>query len=536
MSELIERESVVAEWVGIALVVMLLLGGFVLVVPYILMGALALCCASVGLALMSNGRMDRLAWLVMANYAYWLLSGLFTGGVTPSTLAKLDFWDGEGRVLLYYLPFLPFAVLALGHSPYRTMLRTTQWIVVAGAVVFLAWVGTSGRLFSGHSEGRLFFGLATSHTGAGTFWGSAATLLLVYGITTRKRLCIVLGCVCIVLILGTSSRQTLVGLFAVFLWFVFKERRLKVLLAGALCVCVAMAVLPLLFPHTSERLVRMASVSLPEFQVVGGSRPEFYFRRVGYDDANIEIRFEIWQYACQLFANSPLVGIGFGRFNDTSLDFWGVKRVLYLAFDGVQYISERNDFQGDELASAGNAHNSYLHVLAETGLAGFALLTWLWGALYLRLERYRRADDLLDDAQRAFLLGAQGLIVFSLTGAMFGHALGSPAMGIVVMTACGCALPMCRVRADEQVEYDEELDDSSGYDLRDSFDGPHVEYDDDDLEEEYEEYEEEDDGEDGYGEDLGYEEEYDEVDSDEGPVDRLAGSPDDDEGSRPQHR
>ena len=65
------------------------------------------------------------------------------------------------------------------------------------------------------------------------------------------------------------------------------------------------------------------------------------------DDSNILTRILYWDYALDLFLDSPLLGAGFGRYNDQNLFFNGVKHVVYLATDGL------NKF---EIFNAANIH------------------------------------------------------------------------------------------------------------------------------------------------------------------------------------
>ena len=86
-------------------------------------------------------------------------------------------------------------------------------------------------------------------------------------------------------------------------------------------------------------------------------------------------RIIYWTYALERFLQSPIIGIGWGRFNDPHLRMTGTKGFIYVAS------------QGQRVFSPLQAHNSYLHLLCESGLLGLALLMSLWILLYLRLRK-----------------------------------------------------------------------------------------------------------------------------------------------------
>lgn len=86
--------------------------------------------------------------------------------------------------------------------------------------------------------------------------------------------------------------------------------------------------------------------------------------------ANISDRlFVLWPRAIDDFLKSPFLGIGFTRYND-----------LPYRFVGIEHIFTNNTAK--VLFSDAHAHNSFLHILAETGIVGFVFLILLLKELF----------------------------------------------------------------------------------------------------------------------------------------------------------
>jgi O-antigen ligase len=99
-------------------------------------------------------------------------------------------------------------------------------------------------------------------------------------------------------------------------------------------------------------------------------------------------RMAHWQAGWHMFRDHPLLGVGIGNFNVRYPDY---------------YV--RESFR----VSEGHAHNIYIQMLAETGLAGLCVyLTLIAGIGFLALRVVRGAPPGLD---RTLALGALGTVI-----------------------------------------------------------------------------------------------------------------------------
>jgi O-antigen ligase len=164
----------------------------------------------------------------------------------------------------------------------------------------------------------------------------------------------------------------------------------------------------------------------------------YFYSGANLEHHNLVIRVYLWKYALQLAANSPLIGAGFGRFNDSYPDFRGVRHWVWLMVDGEKNLGSGIKWEGRQLmVSTGNAHNSYLHITAETGLMGLTLFLALWRSIWVACQSDRIPACASDPLLCAYAIGCQSIVVSLLVAALAGHALVAPTGGILSMTLLG---------------------------------------------------------------------------------------------------
>ena len=425
---------------GALLVWLFMWGTFLLRVPVVLMVAFALAASFFGAAFVIRGRVDGLGGLILANYALWLLSGLLTGGVVWSDLISPDFYSNDGRGFLYYVPLLFFSVYEARQADLKLVWRTLAGLSIGSLLLYGVWAIARPAVLSG-SGAADFVALFTSHTGAGTFFGVLATFLLILGYERRDRSLQLLGLAMVLPVFGSGSRQALLSLLVAIGWFVIRHgnRRSRLGLSAALALALALLMFPVVSPHTFERTARVFSSRTLELafesyrRFDSESTPD---QELGSSESNIMSRFILWRYAAKRFAESPIVGIGFGRYNDVALRLEGTPGLVYVAVDGSRQTN------------VANAHNMYLHQAAETGLLGLSFLGLLWLTLFRRLVPERSIPS--SHPVSAAFTAAQGLVIFTLVSALFDNALVAPSVGIPVLTVCGILISYQR-RAEARV-------------------------------------------------------------------------------------
>lgn len=440
----------------------LIVGIFALAVPLVVLAALGASLA-VFACLSCVRRIHRIGILVLMNYAFWLISGAVSGGLQFESSTSREFWRGEGRCFLFYLPLIALSVMVVRERELRFVVKLICTLTVFGGLMWVLWLMGYGDLFQAEEDadtGELrtslyFVGLLTSHTGAGAFWATVTSFLLAYSLRTHERTVQALAMVSLLLTLGTGGRAATLGFVAVVAWLALRREllhghALKLAIPILLLAVPGAWIVGTQVPEVSERMSEMfhpdalsslnATMQEPTLRDASG----YFHSGAGLEHHNLVIRLFLWKYAWHLFEQSPLVGIGFGRFNDTHLEFSGVCHVVNLAVEGETYVGSTIRWELDQLmTSTGNAHNSYLHVLAETGIVGLAMFLYLWWSMY-RSCRVSGRSDTGDRFAVGYCHGCQAAIICLLVASLAGHALAAPSGGVLLMTIVGAWLAHAR--------------------------------------------------------------------------------------------
>jgi O-antigen ligase len=145
------------------------------------------------------------------------------------------------------------------------------------------------------------------------------------------------------------------------------------------------------------------------------------------EDPNIVTRFVYYQRAISDFTLSPVVGTGFGRFNDELKIYSGVPHLIYFATGG------------DSIDDDSHAHNSYLHFLAEGGIVGLALMLGVWIAAFRWVGRQKHIFE-EGSFGHCFALGIQASIVLEFFMSFTEHMMGTAVSALAIFTFVGLFL------------------------------------------------------------------------------------------------
>ena len=406
--------------VGLALLVTLLENRE----PYTALAGLVLVSLwSIALRLSRGQGFHRLEWAIVMCLTYWVASYFWSVGDFQNFIS-VDFFRRDGALLVSYTGFLGF----LGWP-----LRSTQcrrfWIIFLLLLALIAIPGLAYCLhlfplpndiealglvsFDPAVGGRMFMGWYEAHNSTGGVYALGSILALSFTQEPKlspklRQFVWALFCCCLGGLAFTFSRGSYLG-FLLGAAFIIPLRSLGKAMKVGLLIGLPVLLLSLL---ASPVLNRIDTITDP------------------YYGTNAD-RLRIWDEALHDIIASPIIGIGYSRFNDEAVTFEGVRGLWWVGVEG-KIINDDS-----------HAHNSYLHFWAEGGIIGLWLTLRVWWCAWAELSFFesKLAKSRLRELHGAAKACLLGLLMVSVTE----HMLGKGSVVLVGMALIGMTLAASRV-------------------------------------------------------------------------------------------
>jgi O-antigen ligase len=274
-------------------------------------------------------------------------------GLGPADILAYDAIRYDSNILYSAIPLF---VLGSGDFNLRRLDRWIRNIVIWGAVAYVALPLVGFQPYESHNAAGGFFMVLLAY-----LVGRA----IVAGFAGRWA-AIAIGAIALVL---TDSRGSIIAILAAvaYDWSSRRWPRLSraLLLAFVAVLICGLAAAYYVWQEMGAPIVydysEFSSVSdqLPTDMMSLGERPGTIMHRL----------FLLYPMAIDMFLQSPIVGIGFTRFDDFPVQISGIPGVLAMN-------------TATPIHSNLHAHNSFLHIAAENGIVGLALLFLTIRAIY----------------------------------------------------------------------------------------------------------------------------------------------------------
>jgi O-antigen ligase len=360
---------------------------------------------------------------LLAAYLYWIASYICTGAPIIN-LFSFDFLRFDGALLIAYLPLLLVADTRLDPLFIRRTLGLFLNIMSIVALLGLAEFVDSTVAPFGLSQlpeslqlihnaalsADIFHGFFRAHNAAGAIYSIAA--LISFALLARRKNPALLSwpafwfATNVTGIVLTQSRTAYVAFLATLVIMFFRQKAfLKRSLKYAGPILLPLSYLLLVQPSFTHRAQEVSDL----------------------EDPNIVTRFVYYQRAIDDFAMSPVVGTGFGRFNDQLKIYSGVPHLVYFATGGASVDDDSH------------AHNSYLHFLAEGGIVGLALMLGVWIATFRWVGRQKHIFE-EGSFGHCFALGLRASIVLEFFMSFTEHMMGTAVSALTIFTFVGLFL------------------------------------------------------------------------------------------------
>lgn len=359
-------------------------------------------------------------WMLVL-YASAAISAMLAG-IPLSAFWTYSFLRNDAKFIFAYIPFL--AALVVAHREDELQLAGSVWIFGAAIPVVLAGLAhalpaldpgshVGYPLFRFTEAGiSVFHGLFIAHTATGSFYALALIFAVCLARASRRPLLLYSAAVLIALgLLLSLSRAFVIGTVVAFLIESVFRRQWKVLVAGAVIGGVLLAI---------------AGGLLLDRMELGSDDPSAV--------TNTQVRLALWARAVQYIRMSPLLGVGFSRFDDYPENFSGIPGFVAMKDSGpsIQAVDGDSEWSME-------AHNNYLQIVAEQGIVGLLLWGIFWCKTLVPVYRVYRTSA--PNSFRGAWCGAcLGSTIAVFIASLFDLNFWAPAVMLPLGWALGAAL------------------------------------------------------------------------------------------------
>ncbi len=318
----------------------------------------------------------------------YLFFSYFISNQTFLNLFNYGFLRFDGNFFFSYIPFIIFAIPFLNYRKalkiyFRMLFTVFVFFSVIGFFEYSNGVTGFTIRIDDYYVGPMFVALNNSHNATGSVLAIVCIFALAFFIKSGNTQKIPYGFIsllCFVALFMTKSRGSLVAfIIGVFFLLLIGSGTFLKFLRNILIIMAAMV--PLVFiTGTFGRIIQIIYI---------------------YDQSALT-RFELWDKAIYLLKRSPVMGIGFARYNDVP---WNYDEVPLSGDQGLISLYTSENFVFNDT----NAHSSYLHFLAEIGIVGLVLFMLFWVfCLIIFLKAYRQANNVF--SKQVYLAVIGGII------------------------------------------------------------------------------------------------------------------------------
>jgi O-antigen ligase len=298
-------------------------------------------------------KVDVVVWSLLAIYTYFLVWLLV---YSPRALLEYEFYRRDGNFFITFFPVLLFPFFRINVDLKQILRCLLLWaLVLSSASYFFHFLFPTKPIFHG---------LFHAHNAAGGYFAMLCAFATGLFMAERRWFDLFTLIAFGFLLLETDSRGSLLGL----------------IMASMLLVPVLRSARWVLFVVALVSLLILTVIYLHPVWVMNGEAPAGF--KVDYVDFLFPIDraytivdrvFFLWPRAVDSWLKSPIFGVGYGAYND-----------LPYIFRGWDYLISINQPK-DLVYSDAHSHNTYLHLLAETGLVGLLLVIFFVKSLEAKI-------------------------------------------------------------------------------------------------------------------------------------------------------
>lgn len=290
--------------------------------------------------------------LILATTILLLYFFVWTLVYDSPALINYSFYRRDGNVFATLLPIILFGLMKI---PFNIEKLAIYFVYLTAFLNFFGMLAYKFWSFGLDYHGGCYCSFFLTHNAAGGFLSMLTALsigLWVYSKSKVALLCLIINGAALYM---SDSRGSLLALMgAVFIYFLLKEKYVKTVVG--LSVLATIAIVWTTYPMW-EASGRDLSYVSADADVLDQAVKLNFERSYTFVDRALFL----WPRAVYLWLQSPLIGTGYGSYNDLPYQLEGIRHLLMI------------NYPAEYIYSDGHAHHSFFHILGETGLIGLIL-------------------------------------------------------------------------------------------------------------------------------------------------------------------
>lgn len=293
-------------------------------------------------------------------FIYVILSTLY---YNPGSFADFDFYRRDGNFFISYLVLFVFLFLPVGIN-----INIDYYFKYIFLFFFI--ISSIAFVVVPPEDAGVHHFLFVSHNAAGGFYSIVCAVSIGMYYTKRNPVYLLYSLAFFVFLYESNSRGSILAIVAAIGYAFFKFKRPGIVFA--IFVVVQFAIVFDTYPvWVSMGKVMSENANFTISQNVDFERAGTFIDRLYY----------LWPRALDNFSHSPVFGIGFGSFDD----------LYYKYIDVIPHVFATKDGEIIRHTDA-HAHNSTFTILAELGIAGYALFILLFSQINNKIMGIKKID------------------------------------------------------------------------------------------------------------------------------------------------
>lgn len=300
-----------------------------------------------------------------------------------SALMKYEFYRRDGNV---FVTFAPLLILPLVNNKINLEKLFNRFIKVATAITVILivnyFIQYADIINEEHYLPEAFF-MFYAHNAAGGYISTVLCLSIGIYMNNKKISNFIIVLINAFALFLSNSRGSIIGVaFALIILLCTYNPLKKIKIMKYADIIAFITTFIIIFTVSSLIMNKLgdSAIEVPKDEYTLPYELRDYdnmFAKIGRSYTIVNRTCYLWPRAVNLFIYSPIFGTGFGSYNDMPYD-------LETIIPNILTINK-----GEIHYSDSHAHNSYLHVLAETGILGFTILLivlWYMRKVILNIE------------------------------------------------------------------------------------------------------------------------------------------------------